>query len=341
MFKSFLRRRRVVGLDIGSGSVKALALEGRGNDLVITGLGSAPVAAETQVQQVSQAIHLAMADAGADGEPVVSSVGGPEVVIRQVTLPPLPATRIIPALEMQYRDLGLHPPDESVLDAQILRSAKDKSTNEILSVSVPRLLVDERVQLLKQAAVNVQMLDVEPLAILNGALHLTGMETGELLVVVNIGRQNSVLCLFSEQGPVVARYLEVGAEAFTEQIRVAFQLSPYSTESFTRTIAPAEAPKAETACREVVERMAEDIRLSLTFYRTEYDRESLPRFALGGWADIPYIGRWLADRLGLSAPFEVMDPLQAVEVRAPQVGDVPRLPGSQFLQAFGLALRGL
>ena len=106
-------------------------------------------------------------------------------------------------------------------------------------MSVPRTLVDERTQLLKRASVNVQILDVEPLAILNGALHLTGLEPGELLVVVNIGRQNSVLCLFSEQGPVVARYLEVGAEVFTEQIRVAFQLSPFSTESFTRTISPA------------------------------------------------------------------------------------------------------
>jgi len=341
MIGNLLRRTRVVGLDIGSGSVKALALEGRGADLVITGLGSAPVAAETQAQQVNQAIHLALADAGANGAPVIAAVGGPEVVIRQVTLPPLPASRILPALEMQYRELGLLPPDESVLDAQILRQATDKSTNEILSVSVQRGLVDDRTQLLRQSAVNVRVLDVEPLAILNGALHLTGLEPGELLVVVNIGRQSSVLCLFSEQGPVVARYLEVGAEAFTEQIRVAFQLSPYSTESFMRTIAPAEAPKAEAACREVVERMAEDIRLSLTFYRTEYDRESLPRYALGGWTDIPYIGRWLADRLGLSSHFELMDPLQAVEVRAAPVGEAPRPPGPQFLQAFGLALRGL
>ena len=341
MLGSLLRRRKVIGLDVGSGSVKALALEGRGTDLIVTGLGSAPVAAETEAQQVNQAIHLALADAGADSAPVIAAVGGPEVVIRQVSLPPLPPSRISPALEMQYRELGLLPPDESILDAQILRASQDKSTNEILSVSVPRALVEERSQLLKRATVNVQLLDVEPLAILNGALHLTGLESGELLVVVNIGRQNSVLCLFSEHGPVVARYLEVGAEVFTEQIRVAFQLSPYSTESFTRTIAPAEAPKAEAACREVVERMAEDIRLSLTFYRTEYDRESLPRYALGGWADIPYIGRWLSDRLGLSAPFEIMDPLQAVEVRAPQVGDVPRPPGPQFLQAFGLALRGL
>jgi type IV pilus assembly protein PilM len=341
MLGSLLRKRKVIGLDVGSGSVKALALEGRGNDLVITGLGSAPVAAETEAQQVHQAIHLAMADAGAESAPVIAAVGGSEVVIRQVSLPPLPASRIISALEMQYRELGLLSPDEAVLDAQILRAAEDKSTNEILSVSVPRTLVNERAQLLRRASVNIRILDVEPLAILNGAIHLTDLEPGELLVVVNIGRESSVLCLFSEKGPVVARYLEVGAEVFTEQIRVAFQLSPFSTESFTRTISPGEAAKAEAACREVVERMAEDIRLSLTFYRTEYDRESLPRYALGGWADIPYIGRWLGDRLGLSAPFEVMDPLQAVDVHAPQIGDVPRPPGPQFLQAFGLALRGL
>src|SRR6266852_2391287 len=185
MLGSLLRKRKVIGLDVGSGSVKALALEGRGNDLVITGLGSAPVAAETQAQTVNQAIHLAMADAGADSEPVIAAVGGSEVVIRQVSLPPLPASRIIPALEMQYRELGLLPPDESVLDAQILRQAKDDNTNEILSVSVPRGLVDERTQQLRQASVNLQMLDVEPLAILNGARELTGMESGERLVIVN------------------------------------------------------------------------------------------------------------------------------------------------------------
>src|SRR3989441_4956835 len=96
MLGNFLRRRRVVGLDIGSGSIKALALEGRGADVAITVLGSAPVAADTQGQQVNQAIHLAMADAGADGEPVIAAVGGPEVVIRQVTLPPLPPRASFP-----------------------------------------------------------------------------------------------------------------------------------------------------------------------------------------------------------------------------------------------------
>jgi len=87
--------------------------------------------------------------------------------------------------------------------------------------------------------------------------------------------------------------------------------------------------------------MAEDIRLSLTFYRTEYDRESLPRYALGGWVDLPHIGRWVADRLGLGAPLEIMDPFGAVEVKVPAAGPDLAAAGPQFLQAFGLALRGL
>lgn len=334
-------KHRAVGLDVGSGSIKALKAEGHGGDLRITGLGSTQVGPGADSRQMSQAIHAALAAAGADSEPVVAAIGGPEVVIRQVTLPPLPPTRILPALELQYRELGLLPPGEAVLDAQVLRKSRDGTSNEILSVSAPRSLIEERRRLLQHAVVNLQILDVEPLAVLNGGLHLTGLEPGELLVIVNVGRHRSVLCLFSDDGPVVARYLAGGGEDFSEALRVAFGVSPYSTESFVRSLPPGDGPRTEAACREAVDRMAEEIRLSLTFYRTEYDRESLARYALGGWPDLPQMGRWLADRLGLNAPFEVMDPFKAVEVRAPQSELAPPASGPQFLQAFGLVLRGL
>jgi Tfp pilus assembly PilM family ATPase len=248
---------------------------------------------------------------------------------------------VLPALEIQHRDLGLLPPGEAVMDAQILRRARDGTTNDVLSVSAPRNLTEEHLRVLQQAAVTVRILDVEPLALLNGAIHITGLDAGELLVLLTLGRERSVLCLYSEQGPVVARYLDVGADAFTEQVRIAFQVSPYSTEGFVRSLPPGEVPRAEAACRDLVERIAEDMRLSLTFYRTEYDRESLPRYAIGGWLDLPYISRWVADRLGLGAPLEVMDPFKAVEMRARPTPADETLSGPQFLQAFGLALRGL
>lgn len=334
-------RRRAVGLDVGSGSIKALAAERRRSDVVVVGHGMTVVEAGADSRQITQAVHAALAAAGVEGEPVIAAIGGPEVVIRQVSLPPLPPQKILPALEIQHRELGLLPPGEAVMDAQVLRRSKDAGATEVLSVSAPKALVDERLRLLQQAAVHVQTMDVEPLALLNGALHLIGLEAGELLVLLNVGRHSSVLCLFSEQGPVVARYLEVGAESFSESLRIAFGLSPYSTENFVRTLPGTETGRAEAACRDLVDRIAEDVRLSLTFYRTEYDRESLPRYAFAGWTDLPQVSRWIAERLGIGAPLELMDPFKALEVKgAPGTPEI-RAQGPQFLQAFGLALRGL
>ena len=290
---------------------------------------------------MAQAVHAALATTGEAGEPIVAAVGGPDVVIRQVALPPLPDQKILPALEIQHRELGLLSPGDAVLDAQVLRRAHDGVLNEILSVSVPRARIDERMRLLELAGVNIQILDVEPLALLNGAMRLTALDQGELLVLLTIGRQRSVLCLYSEQGPVVARYLPAGAETFLDRLRASFDLSEDAVGAYARALSPTQAPRAEAACRDIVERIAEDVRLSLTFYRTEYDRESLPRYAIGGSLDLPYIGRWLAERLGLAAPLELMDPFKAVEVDARRAGDDPGTSGPRFLQAFGLALRGL
>jgi type IV pilus assembly protein PilM len=340
---NFFRRQRAVGLDVGHGSVKALALERRGTQDIVVGRGLSRIESKLDNRQITQAIHTALAAAGAGGEPVIAAIGGPDIVIRQVSLPPLPPARIIPALEIQHRELGLLPPAESVLDAQVLRRSKDGVGQDILSISAPRALVEERTRILQAAAVRVQTMDVEALALLNAALYITGLEAGELLVLLNVGRQSSTLCLFSEQGPVVARYLDVGAEAFAEQVRVTFGTSPGSTESFIRTIPAADLPRAQFACRELIERIAGDIRLSLTFYRTEYDRDSLPRFAIGGWTELPPLPRWLAERGGMNAPFEMMDPFKAIEVRLKQGLPAPEgeLSGPQYLQAFGLALRGL
>lgn len=337
-----LGRNRAVGLDIGSGSIKALVLEQRRSEVTVVGRGVLPVASHGDFTDLSQTVHAALAEAGAGGEAVIAAVGGPDVVIRQISMPPVPGPKILPAMELQHRELGLLPPRDAVTDAQVLRSSKrDPNANDILSVSVPKARLEDRVRVLKQAGVDILMLDAEPLALLNGAIHLTGLDAGELLVLLTVGDQNSVLCLFSEQGPVVARYLDVGAETLAEQLRSALPgVGPRAGE-VTGALSAADVPKAEAACRELVDRIAEDVRLSLTFYRTEYDRESLPRYTIGGSLVLPQFGRWVADRLGLDAPLEVMDPFRVVEVKAAQTKAETGAQGPQFLQAFGLALRGL
>src|SRR5712692_8887830 len=297
-------RQRAVGLDIGAGVVRALVLEGTPGKARITGTAGVSIAAGGGGTATAQAIHAALAQAHADGEPVVAAVGGPDVVVRQLTLPPLPPDRVLQALELQHREFGLLPPSEGLLDAQVLRRSKKKCL--VLAVSAPKPVVEGRLRLLEQAAVKLRTLEVEALAVLNAARHLGRLDARELLVALDLGEERAILCLLSERGPVVVRYLDVGASAALEHVR----------------------------------RVADEIRTSLAFYRSEYDRESLPRYLLSGWLRVRQLNRWLTDELRLESPFEVIDPFQAVPVTAAQ-GEADESAGPEFVQAFGLALRAL
>ncbi len=314
-----LQKRRAVGVDIASGIVRVLALDGTPDRPRITGSGSAPIAGGDS-NAPAQAIHAALAQARVDGEPVVTAVGGPEVVVRQLTLPPVPADRLLHALELQHKEFGLLPPSEGLLDAQILKRSNTDCL--VLAVSVPKPLAQGRVRLLEKAAVKLRNLDVEALALLNAVMHLSQFDPRELLVVLDLQEDRTVLCLLSEKGPVVVRYLDVGAAAIVE--------SPGDTDS---------GPAAD-ASRGAIRRIADEIRLSLAFYRSEYDRESLPRHLLSGCLRVRRLNRWLTDELRLESPFEVMDPFQAVRVNGPR-GHVDESSGPEFVQAFGLALRAL
>jgi len=151
---------------------------------------------------------------------------------------------------------------------------------------------------------------VEALALLNAALHLGRPDPRELLVALDLGEERAVLCLLSDRGPVVVRHLDVGASATVERLRGA------------------------------VRRVADEIRTSLAFYRSEYDRESLPRYLLSGWLRMRELNRWLTDELRLESPFEVIDPFRAIPVTAAR-GETDESAGPEFVQAFGLALRAL
>ena len=110
-------------------------------------------------------------------------------------------------------------------------------------MSAPKPVVEGRLRLLERAAVKLRTMDVEALALLNAALHLGRPDPRELLVALDLGEERAVLCLLSDRGPVVVRHLDVGASATGEQLRGA------------------------------VRRVADEIRTSLAFYRSEYDRE--------------------------------------------------------------------
>ena len=331
---SIFGRTRAVGLDIGKGSVRVVVLEGTPEKPRLAGAAAAPIKVTNGAAETTQAIHAALAHVDATGAPVVAAIGGPDIVVRQVTMPPVPPARLLQVLELQHREFGLLAPEDGVLDAQIVR--RTKSDYAVLAVSAPKPIVEARLRLLEQASVKVETLEVEALAVMNALLHVSRPDAAELVVALVVGEEQSLLCLWSERGPVVVRYLDLGASTLIGRLRAAgLSVAP---SDLRKAAAGPEGDRQAEICRDVVRQMAEEIRRSLAFYRSEYDRDALPRYVLSGWLRLPHFNRWLTDALRLQALFEVADPFHAVPLSA-SPADTDEFTGPEFVQAFGLALR--
>src|SRR5689334_13087859 len=94
----FGRKKSLLGLDVGSSSVKAVELTRVGQGLVITGMGKAEVEGP---EAAGEAITKALRDAGIKTKRVVSSVSGRSVIHRQVPMMTIPDAELKQAMEYE------------------------------------------------------------------------------------------------------------------------------------------------------------------------------------------------------------------------------------------------
>lgn len=214
---------RAVGLDISEGTVRVVVLKKRGKQFVLAGVGVGEVASWADEAEATQAILTALQGAGAKrGDPVVCSIGGPEVVVKNVKLPTnIPLPQVLDAVRWHFRENSLLPAADVLFDAQIV---KDKVNGEmnVLAVCAPKALIDQRFALMGRAHLTLRHMDVEPLATVNAVLDLQRVALEETLALLSIKEREPFLALFNRQtGNVLIRYLGGAGSlaAMIEEIR--------------------------------------------------------------------------------------------------------------------------
>ncbi len=155
-------------------------------------------------------------------DPLACSIGGPQVVIKSVKLPPLPLARVLDAVKWHFQENGLLPAGDAVFDAQVLKPANGDQM-KILAVCVPNALIERRLKVLEAAHLTPCCVDVEPLVTLNAFLALEGLGEDETLVLISLNKPMPFICVFNRQsGDTLIRYMPEAFEnptAAVENIR--------------------------------------------------------------------------------------------------------------------------
>ena len=323
----------VIGIDIGTSSIKAVELGFVAGGVEIRHWAIEPVAGndtKSALKKIGERLRF-------NNQLLVSAVFGRGALIRYVDLPRMP----LEDLRKSYIfDLDKYFPFDSksiYTDCSILDpESKDKKMSVLLA-AVKKEMVDERLKLFKETGLELNRVTINSIAIANAFNRLGPQVTasGKAKAVLNIGGSASCLMIFKDSSPRFTRDIFVGSQELTKKIANALGVDEKQAEAIKCQPGEKLAQVIE-ACDMPINNLITEIRLSMDYYMTEKNIQVDELFLGGGGSLL----KGMADIFGknLELPVKIWNPLGRVRLNAPAASGDIQTYAAQFDVALGLGL---
>jgi type IV pilus assembly protein PilM len=315
----FGRNATTVGLDIGSGLIKLVAISHGSGGPVLTKVAFTSVVNDAIVEGevmdpaiVAEAIKGLMASAGIKSKKIVTAVGGRDVIIKKIAMDRMKETE---AREVIRWEAEQHVPfdmDNVELDFQILDPEAEGLQMTVLLVAAKRELVEHKLALLSEIGLSASVVDVDAFA-LHNAFEVNYPEAMRGVVgLVNIGHETTNINILDDGVPVLTRDIPIGTRRFKEDLQRERGLSAESAEGVLRGTDTNEA--LEPLLESRGEELAVGIERAAAFLQSaSRSAAGISRvFTTGGGARIPGLNKLLSDRLRI--PVQLANPIEKLQV---------------------------
>jgi type IV pilus assembly protein PilM len=321
-FPSF-SSKSLVGLDIGSSSVKAVELSkrGKGKEFDLTHVGVANLAPEAIVQgaflnssAIVDAIREAVEKAKIKTKGVAAAVSGHSVIVKRVSLPAMTREELDEQIRWEAEQYIPFDVNEVNLDFQILDSSAADGQMDVLLVAAKKDLIDDYVQVISEAGLTPVAIDVAAFAVENAFEANYDAKPDEVVALVNIGAQVVNINVVSEGSPSFTRDITTAGNQYTEEIQKALAISFEEAERIklggrrpedSQEVVPQEV---EQAMQSVTETVIGEISRSLDFFSATSADSRIERVMLsGGGANVAGFRSAFHERTGIDV--EVLNPL--------------------------------
>lgn len=349
-----LRSKSIVGLDIGSSSVKAVEITADGKGFELQRLGVAPLPPEAIVQgaflnsgAIVEAIREAIGSAGIRAKEVAAAVSGHSVIVKKINLPSMTPEELEESIRWEAEQYIPFDVNEVYLDFQIMDTGGNaEGQMDVLLVAAKKDLVDDYVQVIGEAGLSAAVIDVAAFAVENAFEVGYEVPANEMVALVNIGAQVVNINILAGGLPAFTRDIATGGNQYTEEIQKALSIGfdeaermkiggPRSEES--QEVVPQEV---EQAIRTVTETVVSEITRSLDFFTATAAEGRISKIYLsGGSSRIPGLDRAFSEKTDV--PVELMNPLARMGASKRFEPDYLEVVSPLLGVGVGLALRSV
>ncbi len=345
----FGKKVGLLGLDIGSHSVKLLKLEVRSNGIKLIGLGVVPLPPDaftegrvSKSDLVAKTIQQLGSHLKIKEKMVAASVSGYEVMIKKIDLPLMSQDDLD---KRMHAELGQYIPynvEEVDVDYQILETSKERqNVMDVLLVAAKKDSVNEYVSLVRLAGYEPMVIDVDFFALGNAFEATYGFERGTNIALVDIGANKTIMNILNSGIPVFTRGLSIGGSQISEGIKGRFRATDEEAERIKLGDIPSaiSVHEVEEIFISVVRSWVREFKRAIDFYFSNFPDGKIDKIYLsGGSCRIPGLDKVFQD--SVDTEVEIFNPLTRMEYDSKAI-DSAYLDyiGPQMAISVGLALR--
>ncbi|MGB7295269.1 MAG: type IV pilus assembly protein PilM [Candidatus Aminicenantales bacterium] len=307
----------IVGLDIGSHSIKAVELAAkkrRDRDVFeVVRIGYEPLPHDAIVEgtiidstAVVETIKMIFDENKFKNRNVAISISGNSVIIKKISLPAMDKEELAESIVWEAKHNIPYPYEETSVDYAILRPPRgsEERNLDILLVAAKKDKIANYSNVVNQARKNLMAIDIDVFALQN-SLEVNYPEDfqSKILAVVNIGANITNVAIIERGTSQLVRDLSLGGFFFIENIRKELNLSFDEAEKLLKGI-PVKSVAAEKVDELVnfnVKDLLDEIDKTFSFYEAGEKREKKIEqiYLSGGLAQLKNIAQSFEQKFGI------------------------------------------
>jgi len=335
----------MVGIDIGSKTIKIVEIEKEGEGFSLnasgivgySGITISRMVDEKEMASLGQIIRKLHAEAGVSSNNVAISVPEPLVFTRTIKFPLLTDAEIASAVKWEAEQYIPIPIAEAVIQHTVLSRNEKSSPPEVLVllVAAPRVVVEKYVKVAQLAGLNVTAVETELIALTRCLA-----PPDKTVLLVDLGAASTNIAI-SKMGLLsFSRSVPIAGDAFTRAVAQGLGVAVEQAEEYKKTygLTPTQLEgKVKGVLDPTLKLVVDEIKKAIGYYLTDEKGESPNALIVtGGTSVLPEIVSTLTKLIGIEVL--VGNPFAKIKVDA---GTAQKLApyASLYAVAVGLAMR--
>lgn len=317
----FAKKKDLIGIDIGSTSIKLVKLKTVKGGYEIESIGIAPLPAEAIVDNclmdssaVVDALKSLFDSLGLKTvKETASSISGNSVIIRKISLTAMSSEALEEEIQWESEQYIPFDINDVNIDFQILeQDDADPSKMNVLLVASKKDIINDYQSVFAEAGLKLMLIDVDVFAVQNAFEMNYDIDPEEVYALVNIGASMMNLNVVKRGVSLFTRDVQMGGGLYTEEIQKKMSVSSNEAEKMKVSATASSASDLLEAIAKVSETLSLEIRRSLDFYNSNAVEGRINKIFLSG-GGCKSFNLVESVRTKLNLPVEIINPLAKIK----------------------------